>query len=277
MATYQVDFTSDAVGSPPSGWTNRYATDWAYNVVDSDPTARGGKCLKLLGSSTTRGYRLLSYDAMDSVGDADCLYRVKVPGSLYYYSNSGPFLWGRASGAVGSQSAYLFYAYGSWAAYLSEAVSGSFSDRRGPVTLGASNYLDFNYSSLNYGWGWMRFRVSNTSIKWKIWMCGMPEPSGWMLSTTDNTLSSGWWGIGNGAPSSETAMYCDYASFETGGGSAPFPSNETSTEQRIYQSFLQAALAYGPPVVKISGAMLQVIARNEQAAAAKYAIVNSNN
>lgn len=64
------------------------------------------------------------------------------------------------------------------------------------LTGGLETYLGAASGSGAGVWHWIRLRVIGNTLRCRIWADGSPEPSTWDIEATDNTYTSGFYGIG---------------------------------------------------------------------------------
>lgn len=77
-------------------------------------------------------------------------------------------------------------------------------------------------------WYWGRFRLASTTLRFRVWEMGTPEPSAWDVDQTDSSLSSGWVGVGTNATSTLAKGDFDYYAVSTDGSTVPVPSDPLS-------------------------------------------------
>lgn len=211
---YEEDFGSQTTDATPSGWTDRWDTDWV-NTVRAGSNNFGDKYLEV-NPGTTNARRLLTYDSVD--GDnlrADCemLCRVKISGIT---TSSDLFkVFGRASGAAGNESGYLIsldIAKVSLVKYVNGASTS--------ITYASTPH----YTDVSYYWYWLRFRINGTALQVKFWRSRDPEPPEWNIDTTDVAISAaGWCGVGNYINLGSLTANVDYFAVGTGGLSPALP------------------------------------------------------
>jgi hypothetical protein len=203
MAIYTTDFSEYATGSPLSDWTDFWATgDFTYNAeVNSGSPVAGTKWLDYVSTASTR--QVVTWDDVGSVSDCDLLGLFTAPAA------AGVRLQARVGGTSGSEDSYH-----------AELTSSSFRLVKyvsGSGTIISSASLDLEESA-HY---WVRFKVSGTSLKAKVWNALNIEPSDWMLEDVDSSLTSGR--VGVGVATSSADFQCDYFEAATSTDVVTFP------------------------------------------------------
>ena len=202
--TWFTDFSGDAVGQPPAGWTGQW-TPGAWEVVPSlDGT--GGRTLRL--TSTATGAYGLAWDALGEQSDAEVLMRWRSPDA-----GTSPRAALRGAGAAGAEDGALLMWNSSTSVQVGIYDNGGFSyAHRAPS----------GYPLTSGVWQYSRFRTYQGTMLGKVWRDGEGEPTAWSVGPVnrDSTLpAAGWAGIvmlrGN------AALDIDWISAATGGGRAP--------------------------------------------------------
>ena len=112
-----------------------------------------------------------------------------------------------------------------------------FTSTGGPILAG--KFVNGSYTSLGMGYGnnaergtwyWLRLRAIGTTIQIKGWTDGLPEPTDWMGTFTDTSLSSGFFAIG-GRTHTGHYVYYDYVGMGVNGATAPLPDEEVGIDQ----------------------------------------------
>jgi hypothetical protein len=184
MAQYFTDYSEYTAGQQPSDWTERFVTaniTWfAENSADSGVT--GGKVL-VMTRVTANGRSMIAWDAIDSDAerqDVEILFKSKKASGTPSVRGIG-----RASGAAGSENAYVG-GYNGSLQEVSEYVSGTFTQ--------GDTSTDFTPSDDT--WYWTRFRLNGTSRLCRMWNDGDAEPGTWQASDTDSDITGdGWVGL----------------------------------------------------------------------------------
>ena len=202
-ATFVADFTADAVGAPPAGWTSRWAP--GYFAVQDDP-------LRLVQGPSSSPERLLSFDAAGTPSSPEVRAVVHVGADNAASTSFQIHLAG--AGASGEETSYFIEEFrddlrlrvnidGSATTLDSVEIPGEFQDNV---------------------WYEVAFAEDDGELTASIWPFGTPEPTIPMVSFTDPTpLSSGWAGIGSGNAGTNPA-YADFAWFSVGTGNDPAPT-----------------------------------------------------
>jgi hypothetical protein len=203
MAKFGTGFSEYTVNQTPSDWMKRFTTSGAnYNVYNNVSGASDGYAL-YHSISVLYSHYMLSWNAVNA-SDVEIVAKVRMAAT-----NARAYLIARASGTTNPTYYRCNLVDGGSGLTIQKVVSGSVT------TLGT---YDFTWSANT--WYWIRFRVIDTSLKARVWSDGSQEPSNWQIETTDNSISSGWVGIGS-YPSSSTGIYYDYFGTGTGGDTAP--------------------------------------------------------
>lgn len=162
-----------------SGWgTSSGGQVWSsargagtYSIVSNEGvnSANGGTfSVARIGSGTATSTEVLvRLKPADTTSDIGCIAR---------YTDNNDFYYGvLVSGTVA----------------IGKDVAGSFT------TLTSTS---FSYSTANFYW--LRFNLSGSTLKLKVWQDGTSEPGSWTVTTTDSSLSSGGYGLGSDATGS---------------------------------------------------------------------------
>jgi len=212
MAQYFTDFSEYTVGQAPADWVDVAGNITTLTIV-SKTGLTGGKALRIENSTFDNTDRAARWSAVPSKADTEVLVKVRFPSDGYGGSH-GLFLFARVASA--------------------DPKSGYYNQQR--ANLGGTNQiydpLGNNLASIDtnldpaVGWpdrtlfAWMRFRVNGTALKSKFWLDGDPEPTSWLLETTDSTVTiAGYSGVGLIAR--RTTLEVDVYSVGTDGDPAP--------------------------------------------------------
>lgn len=227
MATFLDDFEAQTIGQFPAGWTNRWAA--SSGTIQASGS---GKVLDQMPASDAR--RVATLDAAGTFADGEVVAKFLPPAS-FTNSQSCCFVFGRVSGAAGSENAiYAFITYqgGVYKLAISQYLNGASSVLAAGVALGAAIMNSPFWIRLNYNGG---------SVKAKIWPDGTVEPTAWTnTSTTSATvLAANAAGVGAFSGNSALDVKCDSVGFATTSAeTAPMPA---STIVRYAPITLQSA------------------------------------
>lgn len=207
---YSTCFAEYTTGAQPSDWTERWHTGDASATVElSGASVYGGRFLHIDHSAA--GRYLLSWDDLDNSDDIEVLALQRWAASGVASAIMG--VTARASGSDGSENGYIVY----------------FEDDDNTVLLrkyisGAVTTINsFSHTLSDDEWYWIRFRVSGSSLKVKVWDEGTTEPASWDLEETDSSITgSGWAGVITYKSDWE---YTDWFSAATNGGTAQLPGD----------------------------------------------------
>lgn len=207
MAKYLEDWSGHTLNAPPSGWTDRLEMSGNDPVVLATGVPDGsinGRALYITSGKT------YSWDALDGTGDLNILAKV----------------WGRNSTNPLD---------------ISVRHSGTTeNDRYGyrlnisptqPGTLQLNRHIGSAYGSLfavlhnnNVGTWWMvRFEVTGSTLRYKVWRESEAEPGSWNVSVSDSNDTSGWIGLGGLYGFLSLEWWVDWISVGTDGDSPDFP------------------------------------------------------
>lgn len=183
VMTYFTDFSEYTTGVAPSDWTAGWTTgDVTYSVEETS----GVKYLKVNKTATSRS--LLSWDAVGTVANCEITAKIKAVGrstTSSQYSMNGLAL--RAGGAAGSENAYRTALDRDLVGFqLTKLVSGS------STTLSTS-VSDPVWTLTE--WRWVKLQAFGQGVRARTWLDGEAEPSTWLVSVTDASLTSGVAGI----------------------------------------------------------------------------------
>jgi hypothetical protein len=96
---------------------------------------------------------------------------------------------------------------------LQKRVNGSYT------ILGTADFAAMPNTSYT-----LRFRATGTSLSAKLWPTSSAEPADWMVTATDDSFSSGRFGLRAQIQSDITATYASFAAFDLSNGTpAPIP------------------------------------------------------
>lgn len=228
MAQYVTDFGSDTIDSPPSNFTSEWQAPSICKVVAETTYAFYGNKGCLVDNNGSDYRMAMSYDTAGTVTDAEILTAV-VPSSHSYDSIR---LYLRGSGGDGTETAYyLSYSSGYFAIKMYNGGSVStLDDDADPLDDTSNDYPLY-----------IRFGVSGTTVRARWWLADEEEPTSWLLSATDSTLSSGWVGFGQ---YQDSEVLFDFFSVGTSTDSAALPTGTTPTA--IVSSVTAEALVEAP-------------------------------
>lgn len=206
MAKYLEDWSGHTLNAPPSGWTDRFGISGNDPVVMATGVPDGSINGRVLYISSGKIY---TWDALDGTGDLHIL--TKVWGDV---SNLGILV--RHSGTASNDQ------YG----YRMNISSGHTGSNAIAKLSGASSSTPPNGSisgvgSKNKGTWWLvRFEVTGSTIRHKVWRESEAEPGSWDASGSDSDYTSGWIGL---AGTSSADWWVDWISVGTNGDSPDYP------------------------------------------------------
>lgn len=225
MAKYFTDFSEYDLGVQPSDWTEVFVTsntDWTV-VASADVGVTNGVVLRH-NNAAVQSRHALKWDAIDADearATVEIVFKAKhtsgaqVPGEWDLRAMM------RASGSAGSETGYV----------LGRAWGGSISQARDGILKydsGDSEYVaaENNRPATTDGaWYWTRARASGTSLMFRRWLDGDPEPSTWDLAGEDSAITAaGWVGLFNFNTISDHDIDC--FGVGTAGNAAPMSEAE---------------------------------------------------
>jgi hypothetical protein len=231
LPPYATDFREFSAGVEIStnGWTKRTGDGGGVTgasasnmeaTVQTNATSLSGRRVQIDHDQTDHVYGI-TYDAIpDTTTDCEILALLQWTVASTDYGGSGVFL--RANSTL--QDSYNacpgpdIGTPGPGPGFEINEVIGGY--RRGGDGSGAGDGAPQTIStSTRY---WLRFRMTGTTFKAKIWSYGSAEPSSWGPSDTDSTRSSGLVGLMVVNPAEP--YYCEWFSVGPGSKTAPGPN-----------------------------------------------------
>lgn len=213
MAVYSTSFSEYSTGSAPSDWTKYWEDNWVTLEIQAGASNYGGQFL-----TVESGYLCsFSWDDVGTPTDVDlyATFRGSIGEDITDRGNLAFLV--RGSGADSTETCYGLRFVPDVSGYevsLFLYNSGSYQD------LVAKE----SYAFSNETWYDIRFQVSGTSIKGKVWSHGDSEPALWTIEATNSTVAgSGWVGIN---VRDFTEFDFDYLSVATGGDTPEWPGND---------------------------------------------------
>ncbi|WP_108665628.1 hypothetical protein [Euzebya rosea] len=225
-ATFVADFTADAVGASPAGWTSRWAPGWF--AVQDDPR-------RLVQGPSSSPLRLLSFDAAGTPSSPEVRAVVHVGADNTASTSFQVHLAG--AGEEDNETSYFVEEYRD-DLRLRINTAGSASTLASAPIPG-----DFQANT----WYELRFGEDDGELNASIWPFGTPEPAAPMITFDDPTpLANGWVGIGSGNAGTNPA-YADFAYFAVGTGNDPAPApSPTVVDQAVAPTQPVAGVAVTP-------------------------------
>ena len=178
---FTTDFTE---ASPLDDWTKVWqSASIDLSIIAAANDARVGAYdlnFDALGVAGNRKY--VSYDPPGTVTDCEVLTLLEL--SDVSTDSESIRIYIRASGSEGSETSYLL-SLSNNNILLSRYVGGTST----AITFESCGYLNAKSS-------WIRFNVTGTSLKVKIWEYDSIEPAEWCINETDSSIASGTVGLG---------------------------------------------------------------------------------
>jgi hypothetical protein len=205
-AYFKDNFSSQTVGSAPTGWTER------WNAASGAITTRkdGVFGMNTIEQVTTDVYRYAA--SIDALGTANADCEILALCRPDTNDNHYVRLYVRGAGAAGAESCYFAYIQ------LSGDAIGIHK-----YTAPTSTAVGSTAKTINTGtWYYMRFRVVGTSLKLKVWAKGTDEPAAWDLEFTDSSVTAAGW-IGIGSANTGCEVNYDYIGINVGSSAATVP------------------------------------------------------
>lgn len=273
MTTYSDDFSGETVSSPPSNWTARFdTTNQTLTIVNpSDGEAEDDRAIRLV--HTAAGIRLISFDSMDADAnrqDSEIVIRFRFVTDNLTASDLTLQLWLRASGSSGSEDGYEAYLDASggvswrwairrWDAGTASGNLDAFQVFRNPYRIlnGTRGFSSDDDPEVGV-WYYARFRVNSTTLQFRQWAEGSPEPTTWDLEATDSDLNvDGWTGFGI---RNDDEIEVDYVGAGTNGDTAPI-NISTNTVVRGSAAYAQVLNQEANPGFRVSAVYAQALVK----------------
>jgi hypothetical protein len=184
---YTTDFGDAPLGSPPPGWTVRWAA-WPDVEVVEDATATNGRAVKFTagGSSVSGPWRALTWDLIDNDpgrANAEILALVKSTGTVF--STGAQTYFGPCArlGSADNQSVAATLYTGSGTGGVQIIRRSGSTDQRTTSTVSAVRWEPGE-------WWWIRmFSVDDDRFFAKLWKRGDAEPAAWSVERTDSVAA----------------------------------------------------------------------------------------
>ena len=251
MATYETDFSEYTDDVQPSDWTERWHTTAGTSTVRAGTAVEHIGAKYLEQSVSTQRYGI-SWDDIDADADRD-----EAEGLIRFtqdtFSTATDFGQGiilRGSGDDTTENGYVTYIFESDELHITRYLSGSGLNLTF-VQLGAGFLVSGEYY-------WLRFRVSGSDLKSKIWKDGEEEPSGWTVETTDSNITGVGWAAA-WMQDGSTDSTVDFFSVGTNGDTAPFPPADTSVVIRSTQQPVEVLLQDSSPMARVTQVPVEVL------------------
>jgi hypothetical protein len=245
MAQYYTDFSGDALGVAPAGWTQRWVTTGSptYTVVAGGDYV-GGQATRFI--ATTAAHRLFSNDAVDADVDranAEVLTRQRISDTTG--ARGGACVRAVGTATTGTQSAYRAWIADGNVLTLNSLLLGT-STELGAFTLERNVTEDTNFF-------WMRLRADGTTISVKAWASGETEPVAWQISVTNASVAAaGWCGVFNSEAGTGDTVDIDVVSIATNGETAAFAGIIPAAAEEEASQVAVMATTEAEPDVQVS-------------------------
>ena len=174
---YSTDFSTQTVGSAPTGWTSRWVTGSETMTIISDATAISGKAMRYV-TTVDNNRRFWSWNNVPIyTGDWDMLVKWKISG-LGTTGDIPIRAMAEVSGGTTAQ-------YG----YAGDVLTTS-------ATMRIQDYTNSTVSTKGSGtglsvsantWYWYRFNRTGNTLSLRMWEDGSAEPTSWNVIATDTT------------------------------------------------------------------------------------------
>jgi hypothetical protein len=208
VTTYATDFSEYSLGSPPTGWTERWnTTQFQENIITGEGDGR-----QLFFDMTSANYKCAyTWDSVGSPLNVDVLAKIKWKSGGNYNIGIGV----RLTGAAGAEYGYVLWMDDSNnKAALREYVNGTGTEITSfSITLTTDTYY------------WQRVRIVRGLILCKIWADGGSEPTDWgIIQGGVGATTAGPVGLVDYTADG----WCDYFSAETLADNLDLPTPLTS-------------------------------------------------
>jgi len=192
MAQYSTNFADSGygTGSQPPDWTARWGAvdspEDALFTVESDSSgfSFGDQVLQI--DYISSAYSALSWDDAGVSGDFDTKIRVRWMAENVLSYGTGLVL--RGSGTEDDETGYVVAGYPYNDEILLWKIDGGAKSDLGSCKVPQGLVVG--------KWYWIRFQVTGTNLKVKVWRDDEGEPASWDIEETDATIGgTGWVGV----------------------------------------------------------------------------------
>lgn len=233
MAQYSTKFLEYTLNAQPTGWTKRWNTSSTIEVRSVLGT------IALRETHSGDADAILSWGTVGTPTNVEVLVKMRTSARDWYQNG----IYVRGSGGSGSKNGYYFQMFengsGDSGLVIEKWVSNSYSAISGETISWSADT-----------WYWVRFQVSGSTLRAKIWEDGSSEPGSWTITGSDSSISSGGW-VGLGSYEPNGIRYFDELAVATGGDTAVVEPHayELIVDDLASESELDAVeLEYDPPV-----------------------------
>lgn len=219
------NFTENPLGAGlPAGWTERWRLSCTTYTVQDSPTFPGTRELKYSTNSDSTDVggmrRVLAFDNAGVLGaDQEVLCCFRHDG-LLAVGHAALRLFVRGSGGIGTETGYFLTVSSSIHPNDSNHATSVhlYKYVNGVMTANLSkHYLTLDRAK-RY---WARVRVNGTTLQYRVWAYGAPEPTAWDATVTDASIAGGGWvGVGNFTMLTNTYFY-EFAAVDGGATAQP--------------------------------------------------------
>lgn len=221
MTIYTTDFSEYTTGVNLSDWTDFWGDGTATYHAELNTgidAPQGTKQLEYVKASDARN--VITWDDVGSITNVDIITKIQISGADFDAAD-GPRIHARVSGTSGNENSYF--------CTIDDNEFKIIKYVNGAVTTINSIFLNVNFTPKNSFY--IRFNITGTTIKAKLWSYFVTEPYHWNLEITDSDLTSGYVGIGG--YKTITDYEIDYISIDDSGASAELPNTSTNFQSSV--------------------------------------------
>jgi hypothetical protein len=179
----------DFKNSPPSGPPPNWVTPSTNTTTTFHNLGEGLLLYSKATATTGSGLRRIVFNSTDS--DVKFLIKFKIVKN----PNAGAALVGALSFIARSNSQSSptnYYEIGLASGTSRELTVALWNTGYSTVATNSTAFPETQVENKSY---WMRCEVVGTTLRIRAWIDGVSEPVGWGVTTTNSTLTSGFWGI----------------------------------------------------------------------------------
>lgn len=216
---YINNFSQYTAGTTPGDWTNRYVTGGFTYVVQAVAGSISGKVLRW--TKTVANRQAISWNAVPNVADVEVLIRARSIVAITATALTVIGSYVRGSGAAGTEGG-IRCAIGTSTTYTNQYGGNLVVYVSGTATILGVPQPGALPTYTTNAWYYHRFRVTGSTLQYKLWQSGQAEPGSWTDTQTNSTVpAAGWVGLQNADTASNAEV--DYFAVSTKGLTIPVP------------------------------------------------------